>query len=250
MTDKQVDFLREREYELKKKQERIQKEIDDLRRSSPCIIVHNSSDDEEMEFEGTKLNDDASEYDSTDNEQSKKEETENAILTKRSDKLEFEGTKEKGKETENSSEDECSKKPCTKRNVFITQKKTPMKRPFQSGLLTLPQKRKKKVVDVIEKDIHFMINDEPSSSKASESSTIESINKTLIMLTKRIEKIEKHFIVKKDENETPITLSDMKSKNIKSKSAFIALRDVWIPDLSEKIGEILTKLDDLNETRK
>ena len=42
----------------------------------------------------------------------------------------------------------------------------------------------------------------------------------------------------------------MKSKNIKSKSAFIALRDVWIPDLSEKIGEILTKLDDLNETRK
>lgn len=231
MAEKEVQNLRKRRKELLEKQERIQKELDELRKPLTCNITVSSDE----EFERGK------------NEKIK--ETFESDISEIEDNIseEIKGTRSNNTDSEMDDNISEVKNPCT--NTFLPHKKTTKHLTNSKLDEAPPQKRKRKVVDdVIEKEIHFTV-DEPSSSKVNGSFSLESLHEKLTTLTERIEKLEERYDIKKPNNSSN-TLTEIKSKNITSKSAFIALRDVWIPDILEKINDtksdIISKINDLD----
>ena len=236
MAEAEVQNLRKRRKQLLEEQERIQKELDGLRKPLTCNITVSSDE----EFERGK------------NEKIK--ETDESEISEIEDNIseEIKGTRTNNTDSEIDDNISEVKNPCTNTNTFLSHKKT--KRLINSKLDDVPLRKKKKIAENLhERNIHFMVqqnNEEASTSKASGSFSFESIHEKLTTLTERIEQLEERYNIKKP-NEASITLSEIKSKNITSKSAFIALRDVWIPDILKKINEtksdIISKINDLND---
>ena len=128
------------------------------------------------------------------------------------------------------------------------------KRHLNSESLESLLKKKKIGEDGNGNNVHFMVqqnDEESSSSKKTGSFSIDSLHEKLVTLSKRTERIEE-CIDMKTPTRTPIALPDIKSKNITSKSAFIGVREVWVPELSNKIEEIrndiISKLNEMNNS--
>ena len=159
--------------------------------------------------------------------------------------------KEGNDETDSISEvEDICKESKNKSKLFVPGKT--MKRMSSNGEVQKSKKAKTCLNDVENKDdFHYSIGSqspEKTSSASIHNRFIISIHNQWTVLSKRMDRIEKQLELKPGlKPSTSKFLPEVKS--ITSKSIFIGLRDVWIPDIVNKIDELKGDISALTEPK-
>ena len=243
MTEEQVKIVQLRRDEIREHQLRLQMELDGLTRCSPTLDAV-SSDESANRKEVDEGSDSLSDV-----EDICKESNNKSKLFLPSKRMSSNGDIQTSKKAKICLNESSNRKEADDRSDSISDVEDICKESNDKSKLFVPSKRMTSNADIQKckkakrclndtennDDFHYSLGSK--SSEKTTSASIESIHKQLTVLTKRMDRIEKQLELKSGiKPSTSKSLPEV--KNITSKSIFIGLRDVWIPDILTKIDEL------------